>query len=296
MENEIMSSVVYQTNEGTPVTDSLKVASVFGKEHKHIIRDIKSLLGESNFGPTQKTLNEEQSDVVNPSLKEWFFEDSYSDQQGKKRPMYIMTRDGFTLLAMGMTGSKAMKFKIAFIEQFKKYESAVKSNTFGVPQSLSEALLMAANQAKQIEEQHRTICQQSSVIWLSEETIKKQKSLIKNQADKIEEMIPGDNFARAVLSSNQSILVGEMATILTQNGCVIGRDRLFTYLREHGYLHKMGEQRNLPVQRYTEMGLFEIKKQVISRPEGDNLIRNTTKITPKGQIYLYNKLMEGGRK
>ena len=126
------------------------------------------------------------------------------------RPMYIMTRDGFTLLAMGMTGSKAMKFKIVFIEQFKKYESAVKSNTFGVPQSLSEALLMAANQAKQIEEQHRTICQQSSVIWLSEETI---------------------------------------------------------------------------------------KKQVISRPEGDNLIRNTTKITPKGQIYLYNKLMEeGGRK
>ena len=57
-------------------------------------------------------------------------------------------------------------------------------------------------------------------------------------------------------------------------------------------LHKMGEQRNLPVQRYTEMGLFEIKKQVIYRPEGDNLIRNTTKITPKGQIYLYNKLME----
>ena len=297
MENEIMSSVVYQTNEGTPVTDSLKVAIVFGKEHFHIVRDIRALLGESNFGLTQKTLNEGQSDEFNPSLKEWFFEDSYSDQQGKKRPMYIMTRDGFTLLAMGMTGSKAMKFKIAFIEQFKKYESAVKSNTFGVPQSLSEALLMAANQAKQIEEQHRTICQQSSVIWLSEETIKKQKSLIKTQADKIEEMTPGDNFARAVLSSNQSILVGEMATILTQNGCVIGRDRLFNYLREHGYLHKMGEQRNLPVQRYTEMGLFEIKKQVISRPEGDNLIRNTTKITPKGQIYLYNKLMEeGGRK
>ena len=235
MENEIMSSVVYQTNEGTPVTDSLKVAIVFGKEHFHIVRDIRALLGESNFGLTQKTLNEGQSDEFNPSLKEWFFEDSYSDQQGKKRPMYIMTRDGFTLLAMGMTGSKAMKFKIAFIEQFKKYESAVKSNTFGVPQSLSEALLMAANQAKQIEEQHRTICQQSSVIWLSEETIKKQKSLIKTQADKIEEMTPGDNFARAVLSSNQSILVGEMATILTQNGCVIGRDRLFNYLREHGY-------------------------------------------------------------
>ena len=163
------------------------------------------------------------------------------------------------------------------------------------PEEIMARALLLANET--LKRQRLQIKAAEHRISTLEENNQTMESLIKTQADKIEEMTPGDNFARAVLSSNQSILVGEMATILTQNGCVIGRDRLFNYLREHGYLHKMGEQRNLPVQRYTEMGLFEIKKQVISRPEGDNLIRNTTKITPKGQIYLYNKLMEeGGRK
>ena len=163
------------------------------------------------------------------------------------------------------------------------------------PEEIMARALLLANET--LKRQRLQIKAAEHRISTLEENNQTMESLIKTQADKIEEMTPGDNFARAVLSSNQSILVGEMATILTQNGCVIGRDRLFNYLREHGYLHKMGEQRNLPVQRYTEMGLFEIKKQVITRPEGDNIIRNTTKITPKGQIYLYNKLMEeGGRK
>lgn len=113
------------------------------------------------------------------------------------------------------------------------------------PEEIMARALLLANET--LKRQRLQIKAAEHRISTLEENNQTMKSLIKTQADKIEEMMPGDNFARAVISSNQSILVGEMATILTQNGCVIGRDRLFTYLREHGYLHKMGEQRNLPV-------------------------------------------------
>ena len=113
------------------------------------------------------------------------------------------------------------------------------------------------------------------------------------------ELLPGATFAKAVETSEHSILIGELARIIKQNGVEIGQNRLFQWLRENGFLCKKGEWYNQPTQRAMEMGLFEIKKTVITKPSGDSLVTTTTKVTGKGQIYfvnrfLYEKSKQGG--
>lgn len=99
---------------------------------------------------------------------------------------------------------------------------------------------------------------------------------------------PKISFANAILSSKTSILVGELAKILTQNGYKIGERRLFQYLRDNHYLGSKGERYNIPNQEYVEMELFEIKESTHS-VNGVMRITRTTKVTPKGQQYFINK-------
>lgn len=111
------------------------------------------------------------------------------------------------------------------------------------------------------------------------------------QEQQIRKMLPGAMFARAVMTSEKSILVGELARILRQNGIDIGQNRLFLWLRESGYLVKKGEMYNQPTQKALDMGLFEMKKTVVQKPSGETLISNTTKVTGKGQVYFVNKFL-----
>lgn len=108
---------------------------------------------------------------------------------------------------------------------------------------------------------------------------------------KLEEAKPKIVFADAVSASNTSILIGDLAKILRQNGVEIGQKRLFEWLRKNGYLMKSGTSKNLPTQRSMEHGLFEVKEHVVVTPSGENKITRTTKVTPKGQIYFINKLL-----
>lgn len=108
---------------------------------------------------------------------------------------------------------------------------------------------------------------------------------------KLEEAKPKIVFADAVSASKTSILIGDLAKILRQNGVEIGQKRLFDWLRKNGYLMKSGTSKNLPTQRYMEQALFEVKEHVVVTPSGENKITRTTKITPKGQIYFVNKLL-----
>ena len=108
---------------------------------------------------------------------------------------------------------------------------------------------------------------------------------------KLEEAKPKIVFADAVSASKTSILIGDLAKTLRQNGVEIGQKRLFDWLRNNGYLMKHGTSKNLPTQRYMEQGLFEIKEHVVVTPSGENKITRTTKITPKGQIYFVNKFL-----
>lgn len=96
-------------------------------------------------------------------------------------------------------------------------------------------------------------------------------------------------FADAVATSDRSVLVAELAKILQQNGVNIGQNRLFEWLRRHGYLCSKGEYYNQPAQYAMEMGLFELKKTSITKPDGSILVTCTTKVTGKGQIYFVNK-------
>jgi phage antirepressor YoqD-like protein len=103
---------------------------------------------------------------------------------------------------------------------------------------------------------------------------------------KVKELEPKALFADAVAGSNNSCLIGELAKFLKQNGVEVGQNRLFEYLRNEGFLCSRGESYNLPTQRAMEMELLEIKKTAISKPNGITLVQNTTKVTPKGQIYF----------
>lgn len=106
-------------NNHQAVTTSLKVAEVFEKEHKDVMKSIRNLTAQ------------------NCAVLKMFVEDKYINSQNKQQPMYYMNRDGFTLLAMGFTGSKAMEFKLKYIEAFNKMEQAVRQE---LPQTPEEKL------------------------------------------------------------------------------------------------------------------------------------------------------------
>lgn len=120
----------------------------------------------------------------------------------------------------------------------------------------------------------------------------KQKRL--SAEKKIQETRPQVIFADAVTASSDSILVGELAKLIKQNGVDTGQRRLFKWLRGNGYLcRKTGECFNEPTQYSMELGLFEIKKTVIQKPDGSAIICKTVKVTGKGQVYFVNKFLSG---
>ena len=108
---------------------------------------------------------------------------------------------------------------------------------------------------------------------------------------KIEEDKPKVIFAGAVETSKTSILIGELAKLIKQNGIDMGQKRLFAWLRDNGYLIKISKRTdyNMPTQRAMEMGLFEIKETAITHSDGHISISKTVKVTGKGQIYFINK-------
>lgn len=121
--------------------------------------------------------------------------------------------------------------------------------------------------------------------------------LADKKIQKLETQIETDKpkvlFADAVSASHSSILVGELAKLISQNGYKIGANRLFAWMRENGYLIKRkGSDWNMPTQRSMEMGLFEIKETNIQHPDGHVTITKTSKVTGKGQQYFINKFLD----
>lgn len=127
---------------------------------------------------------------------------------------------------------------------------------------------------------------------LADKTIDKLKADNRSLIEANERMRPKEIFADAVSASRTSILIGDLAKLICQNGFQIGQKRLFDWMRDNGYLMKNGSSRNLPTQRYVEQGLFEIKESNVQNPDGSVRITKTTKVTGKGQIYFVNKFLE----
>ena len=108
----------------------------------------------------------------------------------------------------------------------------------------------------------------------------------------VQRMKPKEIFADAVATSHTSILIGDLAKLIKQNGVDIGQKRLFAWMRDNGYLIKRnGSDWNMPTQKSMEMGLFEVKESTVNNPDGSVRINKTTKVTGKGQQYFINKFL-----
>lgn len=157
------------------VTTSLKVAEIFEKEHRVVMKSIRNLTAQ------------------NYAVKKMFVEDSYLNSRNQQQPMYYMNRDGFTLLAMGFTGSKAMEFKLKYIDAFNKMEKQIKEETkFRLPTNLNEMSTMfysvMKDQDKKIEEQGEKV---NFLMNLSGLTSPRNKELTKARNKKIIQVCGG---------------------------------------------------------------------------------------------------------
>lgn len=132
----------------------------------------------------------------------------------------------------------------------------------------------------------------SKALMVAQRKIEEKNQLIAMQDSRIQEMRPKEIFADAVSASKTSILIGDLAKLICQNGYQIGQKRLFQWMRDNGYLMKNGSSYNLPTQRYVEQGLFEIKESNVQNPDGSVRITRTTKVTGRGQVYFVNKFLE----
>lgn len=199
-----------------------------------------------------------------PNFGEMFFETTVPDSYGREQRAYLMNRDGFTLLAMGFTGKAALEWKLKYIAAFNEMEKKLTEQ----PQLTRSQLLATA------------------LIAAHEELEEKDK--------RIAELTPKGVFADAVSASGQSILVGEMAKLLSQNGIQMGQNRLFSWMRENGYLIKDRKRTdyNMPTQKSMELRLFEIKETSIAHSDGHTSINKTPKVTGIGQVYFVNLFLK----
>lgn len=216
---------------------------------------------DKNHRDVLRAVDNLKEDVRN--FAQMFFETTAPDSYGREQRAYLMNRDGFTLLAMGFTGKAALEWKLKYIAAFNEMEKKLAEQ----PQLTRSQLLATA------------------LIAAHEELEEKDKQ--------IETMKPKALFADAVSASKKSILVGELAKLLSQNGINIGQNRLFDWLRRNGYLIKDPKRSdyNLPTQRSMEMGLFEIKETTIQHSDHISINR-TPKISGRGQVYFVNLFLK----
>ena len=129
----------------------------------------------------------------------------------------------------------------------------------------------------------------AKALLFADRKIKEKDQQIQQLTEKNEEMQPKALFADSVAARSNTLLVGELAKILRQNGVDMGEKRLFQWMRDNGYLMKRkGADYNMPSQRSMEMGLFRIKETVVSHSDGHTSVNKTPKITGKGQQYFIN--------
>ena len=242
MTNEL--GIVIDNNR--PVVSSRKVAEVFEKEHNIVMRSIRDLVCGDDFSRCN------------------FAQSTYMSDRGKEYPEYLMTRDGFTILAMGFTGSKAMQWKIKYIETFNRMEAEL-STSFAIPRTYAEALHLAA----ELED----------------------KRLILEA--KIEQDAPYTATGKAITASHDCITIAEFVPILKEAGIENGHDgkrlwqnNLYAMLRADGFLLK--RPNNMPSADARDEKIFFVEEKTNYDKYGNSHINTTTLITGKGQTELIN--------
>ncbi len=197
--------LVFQ-NDGNIVTNSLLVAEKFEKEHKNVLRDIENLVAQ------------------NSAAKLLFIESTY-ENRGKKYPMYIMNRDGFSLLVMGFTGKKALDFKLEYIDAFNKMEQTLSRPRTHKEVLMSELALLEENERLQIE-----------------------NLKMKTRSD----------FVNIVFDSDKLLTGSKVCKLLN---LPYGNKTLYKILREKGIFFK---NENEPKQSYVDRGYFRMKEVIVN--------------------------------
>lgn len=190
---------------------------------------------------------------------------------GQNREMYIINESGLYSLILSSKMPKAKEFKrwvtSEVIPAIRKTGGYIAGS-----ENMTDAEIMA------------------KAVLVAQSTIRQRDQRIKELESDVAAAKPKVLFADAVSASDSTILIGDLAKILKQNGHPIGQKRLFCWMREQGYLIKrQGADYNSPTQRAMEMGLFKIKETAISHSDGHVSVSKTTKVTGKGQQYFINK-------
>lgn len=242
------SSLGLSVREGKVVVSSRDVAKKFGKLHKDILKAAKNLdcsisFNERNFAPVE-----------------------YVDNKGEKRPEVLMTRDGFTFLAMGFTGAKAAQFKEAYITEFNRMEAELKNQDRG------ESLM------KVLSDPHAVL----KIVGALADERDKTKAL----EAKIEEDSHHVLFSKVSQASKDCIPVNQLAKDINKMGYPMGEKRLFDWFRENGWLIKRsGSTHNLPSQKSAERKLFEINCTSVCQ-NGEERVYSTPMVTQKGKDFF----------
>ncbi|HBF1403951.1 TPA: phage antirepressor KilAC domain-containing protein [Clostridioides difficile] len=247
-------TIIKQNNQF--LVESREVAELIEKKHDNLLRDIRGY----------KKILEDSSNLKS---QDFFIESTYINTQNKIQPCYLLTKKGCDMVANKMTGEKGIIFTAIYVTKFEEMERELKEQQPKLPTTYKEAL-------------------QQLLIEVEE---KEQLQLENQEKDKVIQLQqPKVLFADSVASSNDSILIGELAKLLKQNGIDTGEKRLFAWLRDNGYLIKRkGEDYNTPTQKSVDLGVIETKEGTRVHPNGYISVTKTPKITGKGQVYFINK-------
>lgn len=278
----VASSVLNNFKEG-----GVSVVEVIEYDGKQAVnaRELHEKLGNKKQFANWIQLRIEQYGFVENQDFQVFNQKVKNSNGGRSRKEYALSLDMAKELCMVENNDAGRRIRKYFIEVEKKART---QNPFAIPQTYSEALLLAANQAKQIEKQQ---------LALEQKKIENDKLVAdgKRKDATIVRMKPKEVFTDAVAGSKGNCLVGEVAKLITQNGYKIGEKQFFAWLRDNGYLGKKGERYNIPNQQYMGKNpLFYIKRGVRQGDNGVLHTTSTTMLTPKGQIYFVNKFLGKG--
>lgn len=187
------------------------------------------------------------------------------DTLGGKQKMTVINESGLYALVFGSRLKSAQRFKHWVTSEVLPAIRRTGGYQVPAPQGKELLALAVLEAQKTIEEQNKAI----------------------------EKMKPKVIFANAVETSHTSILIGDLAKLLKQNGVETGQKRLFDWMREKGYLIKRkGSDWNMPTQKAMNMKLFEVKESTVNNPDGSVRINRTTKVTGRGQTYFVNKFLD----
>lgn len=196
-----------------------------------------------------------------------------ADATGRNQEMITITESGLYSLVLGSRKPEAKTFKRWITHEV-------------IPSIRKHGAYMTAEKIEEV------LLNPDTIIKLAT-NLKAEQEKVRQLSAKVEADHPKVLFADSVSSASNSILIGELAKLVKQNGVDIGQNRLFEWMRQNGYLiNRRGTDYNMPTQRSMEMGLFTIKETTINKPDGSIHISKTVKVAGKGQVYFVNKLIQ----